>query len=56
MKKTYQQPTLEVTIMEENLPVATSLVVNNNAQNDIEGDVKSADDWGDIWDDSSFDE
>jgi hypothetical protein len=56
MKKTYQQPTLEVTIMEENLPVAASLVVDSSVHNDVEGDVKGADDWGDIWDDSSFDE
>lgn len=50
MKKTYQQPTLVVTLMEQSLPIATSLEVVNTAQDGISGDVNSAGDWDNIWD------
>lgn len=48
MKKTYQQPTLVVMNMTQNLPIATSLNIDHTATNGVQGDVKG--DWGDIWD------
>lgn len=48
MKKTYQQPTLVVMNMTQNLPIATSLNIDHTSQNNIQGDVKG--EWGDIWD------
>lgn len=47
-KKIYQQPELQITIVEASLPVATSLIINNEALDNAEGDVK-ANDWN-IWD------
>lgn len=54
MKKIYQQPTLTVVTIDASLPIATSIKIDNNAQNGIVGDVK-ANDWGDIWDDPAED-
>ena len=46
MKKTYIQPTLSVVTIAQSLPIAVSLTVDNNKQNDIVGDVKGrGDDW-----------
>ena len=55
MKKTYQQPTLVVMTIEERLPIAASIVIVNNPQDNIVGDVK-VNEWADIWDDPLEDE
>ena len=48
MKKTYQQPALAEMSMEQCSPISASLIINNNAQDGIRGDVKAGEDW-DIW-------
>ena len=56
MKQKYIKPRIELLIVEaELLKAASELSVINDAQDNMSGDVKS-DDWGSIWDDSSFDE
>ena len=54
MKKTYQAPALIVMNVQNSLPIATSLTINNDSQNNVQGDVKG--DWGDIWDEPAIDE
>lgn len=53
MKKIYQQPSITVVSVAENLPIAASIRIDNKPQNEIQGDVKA--DWSDIWDDPSED-
>ena len=53
MKKIYQQPSITVVSVAENLPFAASITIINKPQNEIQGDVKA--DWSDIWDDPSED-
>ena len=48
MKKIYKQPAIKEMCMDECMPIATSLMINNDVHNGIEGDVKAAGDW-DIW-------
>lgn len=58
MKKTYIQPAVSMVNIAQCMPIAASknLDIDNNAQNNISGDVKSGDDW-DIWgDDAVLDE
>ena len=55
MKKIYQQPTLTVVKIDASLPIATSIVIVNNPQDNIVGDVK-VNEWADIWDDPLEDE
>jgi hypothetical protein len=50
MKKKYITPALEAVVTEQALPIAASLQINNVAQDNIEGDVKDAGEWNDIWD------
>lgn len=50
MKKIYMQPAIAEMAMDENKPIATSLHINNQAQNGIIGDVKAGGDWD--WSDS----
>jgi len=49
MKKIYQQPAIAEMSMDENKPIAASIVIDNTPQTGITGDVKAAGDW-DIWD------
>ncbi|MBP5770361.1 MAG: hypothetical protein J6W75_03255 [Bacteroidaceae bacterium] len=49
MKKIYQKPALTIAHIEQSLPIATSLIINNEAQNGVSGDVNAAGNWGDIW-------
>ena len=50
MKKTYMTPALAMTVIEQSTPLLiTSLSVNNDAQDNISGDVKEAGEWEDIW-------
>jgi hypothetical protein len=44
-KKTYIAPALSVIAVEQVLPIATSMGVNNTPMNDVEGDVKGENDW-----------
>ncbi len=53
MKKIYQQPSITVVSVAENLPIAASIRIDNKPQNGIQGDVKA--EWSDIWDDPSED-
>ena len=53
MKKIYQQPSITVVSVAENLPFAASITIINKPQNEIQGDVKA--DWSEIWDDPSED-
>ncbi len=55
MKKQYFTPRIEFFSVEIEPLMAQSLAINNNPQNNVAGDVKE-DDWGNIWDDSSFEE
>ena len=54
MKKTYQNPSVQVLHVEEILPIAASVpgVTINHGESIDAGDVevKDAGDWGDIWD------
>lgn len=53
MKKIYQQPAIVEMSMDENKPIAASrLTINNEAQDNVSGDVKAAGDW-DIWSDET---
>ena len=53
MKKTYQQPAIAEMGMDENKPIAASTItINNEAQNDVSGDVKAGGAW-DIWSDET---
>ena len=53
MKKIYQQPSITVVSVAENLPIAASIRIVNTPQNGKQGDVKA--EWSDIWDDPSED-
>ena len=56
MKKTYQQPAILEMSMEENKPIAVSVLqVDNTSQDNLTGDVKANGDW-DIWGDDVTEE
>ena len=55
MKKQYFTPRIEFFSVEIEPLMAQSLAINNKPQDKVAGDVKE-DDWGNIWDDSSFEE
>jgi len=59
MKKTYINPAVSVVCTEQTLLVSASAPTIRMSDETVDAadlDVKGADDWGDIWDDSSFDE
>ena len=50
MKKIYLKPAFAAMTMDESLPIATSLNINDEPQDNISGDVKG-NDWN-IWSDA----
>jgi len=51
MKKIYMQPQMAVVKIAPTTLIAESLGVNNEAQNNVQGDVKDEGDWDELWDD-----